>query len=182
MAAENAPKNANKNKVKMALIPLLGVVLIYMVFASRGGKKRPQPQQQAASGPAVATATATSGTETAARPSQQAAVPPCPWPNRSLAEILRFDPFQLRSPVVASTELSQVSPPLVEEPSGQDRERSQLVERFSRKVPEMVVRSRHGALAVIDGQTVREGDVLDGTVRVVAIRADEILFELLERE
>jgi hypothetical protein len=165
-------QQSNSKRVKMALVPLLGLVLAYVIFGSSDDKK---------DAPATAVATpiaTTAAVEAPAAPHREVA--PRSWPNRTLSEIIAHDPFRLQQEV--PTISSNASTSDDEEAEEQADAFTQLVDRFSTTVPDLVLHSRHGASAVIDGNTIREGDVLDGRARVVSIRPDGIILELLDTQ
>lgn len=177
---EQPATNPAANKVKLALIPVLGLVLVYLVFGSGSSESPAVPtapppstgQPSAPDRPDLAVQNVTANAE-------QRTVD---WPQRSLQDILRHDPFRIRQAVDPAVASEMRGSDEQNAPPEQVSEASLLVGRFAGKVPELVLESRHGTSAVIDGQTLREGDVLDGVARVVSIRPEGIVFELVGTE
>ena len=167
-------------RVKMAVIPLLVIVLLYLTF----GRSREETNR-----PAAIPVTRNPAPQVDVRPTKlptrlpekfAGQVTERPWPQRTLAEILNHDPFRLHQPAELVGPLAPSKTEDGEQQAVDAADVEDLVARFSSKTLDLVLHSRLGTSAVIDGQTVREGDVLEGTARIVEIRPDGIVFELLE--
>lgn len=157
-------------KLKVALIPVLGVCLLVVLNRSDSDRT---------SAPNAATPTAAATPKEPANPTVDKTADAAlqrPWPSRSLDEILAFDPFRPRreAPLAAAQPARQHATP---EPQ-HDPRIEHLMSQYAAQTPDLVLRSQRGVSAVIGSQTLTVGDVVEGGARVVEIRDDGIVFEL----
>ena len=174
----DSERQDTSQKLKIAAIPVLAIVLLYFTLrASSKDRKPPTP------GPTHVASTTQPSSAVVVAPVALAdgdgVDAPKKWPNQPLTEILKHNPFTefVKVPQSASKQLAS-KPDRRKEATNQLL--PELLERFSEQPPALLLRSRHGTTAVFDAQTVREGDVLEGGARVVEIRPDGIVFELVD--
>ena len=171
----DTPPSAITEKLKIVIILVLAislVVMLYRAFSTSGDSQTNTPPASPTTSQQVPLTTLTT------LPKHTSKNPPRYWPNQTLAEILKHDPFSTMTqklvggnqPPTAAREESALA--------GQTEQRdSPTVPWFTNKIPEMVFHSRHGTVAVIDSQIVREGEILPNGTRVVEIRPDGIVLE-----
>jgi len=169
------PSSAITEKLKIAIIPVLATLLIVMLYHAFSGANDSQtdtPRVSSTTSRQVPQATL------AKLPNRTSQNPLRHWPQQTLAEILKYDPFSITTQKPGE----QNQPPTI------GRERTALAgqmehahstndSRFTNKIPEMMFHSHHGTMAVIDSQVVREGEILRNGTRVVEIRTDGIVLE-----
>ena len=170
----DAPRRLNKQQIKLAMIPILAVCLLYVLLRS---------DDQADSGDPAPTQTADQGAPATdpgvAQATRFEELPRRHWPDRSLPEVLAFDPFSARRPQ-SDHERQLIAQQQASQENAVDQQIQYLMSEYASKTPDRVIRSRHGTAAVIGAKTLRVGDIVDGVARVVAIRNDGIVFELIE--
>lgn len=195
MSEPAAAKQSRHDRLKMAAIPVLAVILLLVVFRS-------DPE----SAEAEATAAAPAGGETPAPvvktgAPKTAAEPPPAWPRISLQHVLQHDPFGLpdewkprtesspertQQKLAAQAEAAEAEEAaarrLVEEQ--QQREAQERAARAARlqswrdKRVSLIYMGPKGRTAVVDGRIVAVGDRLDEDIRVLEITSDEIVLGL----
>jgi hypothetical protein len=174
---------------KIAMIPLLGLGLLFVLWPSSS-------EPSADSAAATVTPEASAPAVTASPPVQEKASAPAnsglpkKWPVMELASILQHDPFaqptaldKVAAGVVPSSSSDPEQPPAeaepVESPEHQKRVAEWLVALKQKQVSAVFVSPR-GASALVDSKVVREGDVLEEGIRVVAISAAGIVVRIEE--
>ncbi len=188
MAETASPPKSNRTKLIM--IPILGAVLLYLVFT---------PGEQSETPTLVARPAAPVTSTNAPPPSPPVAlttVSPPPvateksgraviWPSVPLEKVMAINPFKqlpgLKSP---PAELVDQSPPGDIDATLADRNAERAAElRAATKTYRVtaLVQTSKGVGAMIGDQVVVVGDVLGDRVRVSAIRAEGIVLELIDR-
>ncbi len=171
----DTPPSPITEKLKIVIILVLAislVVMLYRAFSTPGDSQTNTPPVSSTTSQQVLLTTLTR------LPKHTSKNPPRPWPNQTLAEILKHDPFSTTTqklvegnhPPTAGREESALA-------AQTEHRDSPTVPWFTNKIPEMMFHSRHGTMAVIDSQIVREGEILPNGTRVVEIRPDGIVLE-----
>jgi hypothetical protein len=153
-ATPTAPKKSERGK--LLLIPILGGVLLYVVFGS-GDSAEPVPDVE----PAALTKPSAQTVDAPAP--QRPAVPA--WPDHPLEHILAHDPFVPHD--------AQPTAP-AETPATAPRAAAAGAETASGLTVSAIFSGPKGMTAVIDGQPVRVGDELAGGLMVTRIDADGV--------
>ncbi len=175
---------------KVALIPMLGIVLIGVVFWPANEENTSSGKNGSTNSDSEALEAAALGsnavaTEAEANRSKKV------WPRIALAEILSFDPFSLplsfSSQPVADKSASDVdsdrqaatAKTAAAPDETDDLERlEQLKESLERHTVSVIYYSEQGAVALIDSKLVREGDLLADGVRVLKIGPKGVIVEI----
>lgn len=187
--AETVTQSPPANRTKLVLIPILGAVLLYVVFTpaeqsevpqlvARPATPAPTPSTPPTS-PSIALTTASPPATTAQKTRTTVT-----WPSVPLAQVMAINPFQmlpgLKSPTV---ELAEQPPRGAIDPNLAERqeERSAQLRAMTKsyRVTALVQTSK-GVGAMIGDRVVVVGDVLDERVRISAIREEGIVLELIE--
>jgi hypothetical protein len=173
----------------MALIPVLGLVLLFVLWPSSS-----EPSTDSAATAVAPEATASSATtsapvqEAASGPATSSSNQPKKWPVIELATILQHDPFAqlaaLSETAVAGTPPSQPGgeqPSTEAETAASQELQKRLLDRLAglkQKHVSALFVSQRGASALIDSKVVREGDLLEEGIRVVAIGTDGVVLRI----
>jgi hypothetical protein len=169
------PSSAITEKLKLVIIPVLAILLIVMLHHAFSGPNDSQtnpPPVNSTTSRQVPPATLTN------LPKRTSKIPLRHWPKKTLAEIFKYDPFSTTTQKLAKRNQPPTAAREESALAGQMEHRhSSTVSRFTNKIPEMMFHSRHGTMAVIDSQVVREGEILRNGTRVVEIRPDGIVLE-----
>lgn len=161
-------------KRKLVIILSLSILLAGVLYRAFIASEKPQTNAP----PAKPTTSPQPLLSTLTRlPGHAPEKPPRHWPNQTLAEILKHDPFSTTTQKLAEGNQPPTAGRQGAALAGQLQQRPSPVPRFTNKVPEMMFHSRYGTMAVIDSQVVREGEILPNGTRVVEIRPDKIILE-----
>ncbi|MCH2117126.1 MAG: general secretion pathway protein GspB [Pirellulales bacterium] len=169
------PSSAITEKLKIAIIPVLATLLLVMLYHAFSGANESQTDTPSVSSTTTRQVPQATLAKLPPRTSQN---PLRHWPQQTLAEILKYDPFSItpqqpgeqNQPPTTGGEKAALAGQMKQPHSATDS-------RFTNKIPEMMFHSRHGTMAVIDSQVVREGEILRNGTRVVEIRTDGIVLE-----
>ena len=162
MSRVNSGSRFGGERIKLALIPVLGLILVAIAFwpAKTEGV------------PASAATSSLSAANSAAALNQTAAGPSPIWPEIRLDDLVAHNPFEPRS-VPVPKEMPAASPtaagnpdPAPAEPPAHPPGQLQAIYHDAR-----------GAAAILDSQIVRVGDVLEDGSRIVAITSQGIELE-----
>jgi hypothetical protein len=160
---------------KLALIPLLGAVLLYVLMG------RPKTSNSI-SFPASSNATSTTiPTRTAPKPSNanQYSATEVTWPTFSAAQIIHIDPFDRRRvfPEIPKAEATNTN---VDGNNGKlvgyDSQAANTKKSESLKI-QAIYQSPQGIAALVGDRIIRIGDRLDDGSRVTDITADKIVVD-----
>ncbi|HET6424059.1 MAG TPA: hypothetical protein VFG20_10275 [Planctomycetaceae bacterium] len=194
MAERNTAANPAANKFKLLLIPVLGVIMLYVLFAP--GEVAPVPKLVARP-PVSSSSTESAVGVTAVTVPGEPQAQPVKWPSIPLADVLQINPFQrpesLKSvpipppletvePITQAEPVEAVPPPITAEQQAAREEAIQDAIRAAMKTHRLsaLVRTRKGLGAMVGDRVVMVGDKLDDRFRIAAIRADGLVLELIE--
>lgn len=194
MAEQTAAANPTANKVKLLLIPVLGVIMLYVLFAP--GDVAPVPKLVARP-PVTNSAPANAGGATGGTGTVEPQTPAVTWPSIPLADVLMINPFQrpeslkavpIPPPVETAEPITTAEPMTAEPPvitAEQQTARNEEVEQAFRAAMKThrlsaLVRTRKGLGAMVGDRVVMVGDELDDRFRIAAIRADGLVLELID--
>jgi hypothetical protein len=155
------PIGANYNSLRLALIPVLGCVLVVVVFW-------PEPNSATTlvlSTTAVSRSPASLATESAE----------CHWPTVDIEEIVSFDPFSPFDPRGSQIPPDKLSVNSGEEAKAQQAISANLTNPTAWGKLQAIISDERGAAAIFDSRVIHVGDQLPGGGRVVAINAREIV-------
>jgi len=174
---------------KIALIPVLGILLIGAVFWPANEENTSSGENSSTNSDSAQPEAATNGSN-AVETGTEAIRSPKVWPRIALAEILSFDPFSLpksfSSQLDADESASEVDPnqqaavaETIATPDETDElERlDQLKESLEQHTVSVIYYSEQGAVALINSKLVREGDLLVDGVRVLKIGPKGVIVE-----
>jgi hypothetical protein len=189
MVDNSPPANPTANRIKMLMIPVLGVILLYFVFT---------PGDQPAVPTLVARPAGAANGATVA-PSAETNTAPVTWPSIPLSRVLAVNPFQRPEslkPYTIPTPATEVAQPVVEvavpptppapmimpEEQAAKDEALQAELEASLKAHRLsaIIRTSKGIGAMVGDRVVNVGDKLDDRFRVGAIRAEGLVLELIE--
>ena len=170
---EEAASTTPTPKWKIALIPILAATLIWNLSGSGTGSSNASPEFAAED----TNASVSSG---AARLDSLVESLP-PWPQFSLEQLVKHDPFALNGELKSLT--SKLNPTVASEldegsiqPTGGAR---MTLDELSKKNPvTAVIDGPRGRAAIIDSRIVRVGDVLEDGIRVVGIQKSGVIVEI----
>lgn len=158
--------NLLRERIKLALAPLLAIVLGAVVWQNYKPAAAPLPKpppRRAPNGqPAAVAATATT---IRSKPN---------WPKLSLEEVLAHDPFSPPAAALVPSSIANAED-LPGSEALEEEEAPAAIRPFSGRV-EAIYRLGDQAFAIVDSHTVRLGDRLHGQ-RVIQIGPDGILLE-----
>jgi hypothetical protein len=206
MTVEQPRRAARGKAVRVALIPCLALILIVLLLTGgdREAASETDPGPSGGNPPAAASAHASPRPD----PAEDRRVPgPArrrEGPTFELAEILRHNPFSLpaslrpapEKPAAAAARRtpestdSPVDPPAKAEEQAPDKagndtnvvaQLNQRIAALERLSTAAIVSGPQGAMAIIDSRLVAVGDDLQDGVRVVEIRPDGVIVELVEK-
>lgn len=186
MAERASSNNTQQNRIKLLLIPVLGVIMLYVLFAP--GEQAPVPTLVARLPEGSA-----NGTESAPTEASTQAVT---WPTIPLAEVLARNPFErpeglkpIRPPepeVVPEpvVEVEPVRPPVpvmtAEEQTAREQALAEELQNAAKKYRlTALVRTSNGLGAMVGDNVVTVGQTLDDRFRVAAIRPDGVVLEMI---
>lgn len=165
MSNSKAASTKKFNPVQMVLMPVLGLVLVAVLF---------WPKANIAAPPAVAIMTVDQGDTrgTATQEVKQSRI----WPVTSLEDVLAFDPFQ-----PMKSQLSQLTSPVVPQSTQIDRlkndTREDVVSPSNLGALQAIYFDTRGAAAILNSRVVRVGDVLANGSKVLEITAKGVAIE-----
>ena len=187
MADSSTSQPCWTQRVKVALIPALALVLVSVVWPSEDETAATMDMESG--GPHVADSRE-------AIPQQNGGVPTSelirgqsrPWPAITLANVVQHDPFavppallRLTTAPGAGFEDTQGAPPKHSKGTERADRLSQLQERIEtlkKRQVSALLRGSKGATAIIDSKVVHEGDLLEDGVRVVEIGPNGVVLEI----
>ena len=196
MAESKSQTKVPTSRVKLALIPVLALILVVVLVWP---DDKPHCGNSNKGTNAVAVSQTVASTKSASRnqPGQVSRVLPHQakvWPEIAIEEILRHDPFALPSPLSRGRQLADLQDDeekLREKADLQDdkeklrkkaderaRELKQMIETLKQKRVSVVFRTKQGAAAVIGSRLVREGGLFEEGLRIVEIRQDGVILEM----
>lgn len=171
-----------REKLKLALIPVLGIVLLYVLMAPEEGADPAAAVTLSASPPASPAAASPVELPQATPPKQSRSQ----WPQLALEQILDHNPFafpiELVPTVPTSTaDLPPAEPdPVLEEPEEPETDfRQELLKQLQATPIAAYYQSKQGAVAMVGDRLLREGDVIEEAVEVQQILPDRIVYRLL---
>lgn len=187
MVERASSKNPPPNRIKLLMIPVLGAIMLYLLFA---------PSETVTVPTLVARQPDGQGANAKSTPHADAAV--VTWPTIPLSEVLATNPFQLPEslkpyknpePEVSSVPMVQVEPVVPPTPSITPEEQAAKDEALAAELRDAVkshritalVRTSKGIGAMVGDHVVMVGDKIDDRFRVAAIRLDGVVLELIER-
>ncbi|MAT15548.1 MAG: hypothetical protein CMJ46_09805 [Planctomyces sp.] len=180
-------KNDSREKAKLAAIPVLLLVFIYVVYSQFAGE-----EESLVESPPVAIATGTPNT-TVPVPQppvgntysvsvvdslENAAVPLSEreWYESPLEQIIQHDPFlktdQLKS---EADKLAEVRPELTEVPIASVDEQRRVEDRLEGVKTKILIKSSKGSAAYVGTRLVREGDVWEEGMKIKSIDLDGVV-------
>lgn len=148
-------------KAKLLLIPVLGIVLVYIVFQ---GDESDDLETLASH----ASSARSSKDDRKADETQQTLKPLPPWPSFALDAMIAHNPFHIPQPPPAQCELQKKADELSQKPVVSHADEIQKL-RVS-----AVVSGRDGMIALVNNQMVRVGDTLAGGLVVLGIDENAI--------
>jgi hypothetical protein len=157
---------ANYHSVRFALIPVLGCVLVVVVF-------RPQTKLSASHKALALNSTAASH-RPAASAKESAEYH---WPTVDIEEIVAFDPFRPFDSRESQIPSDKLSPNSGKEPQVQQAASGNAKALASWGKLQAIISDESGAAAILDSRVIHVGDELPGGGRVVAINARGIVVE-----
>jgi hypothetical protein len=180
MTTQNRSATRPAHKVKLALIPVLAIVLAWLIWP-RDNPSEPVTDPDPASPKAVPTIAA-AAPESSIR--EKPLVAPVAWPQFNLSSTMAYDPFALPlalSRLMAPTEaaLPDVELPTSFDGRVEEKRRQRLASLEQKRISAILIDDL-GRSAVIDGQVLREGDLVEEGIRVNAIDADGVVFRIDE--
>ncbi len=189
MAERAVSNNSSQSRIKVIMIPVLGVIMLYMLFAPSEKVVVPtlvvrKPEGQPANGVPMS-------------PADNNAIA-VTWPTISLSEVLATNPFQLPQglkpyskpePEVIAEPVVEVEPVVPAPPPISAAEQAAKDEALAAELREAakshrltaLVRTSRGIGAMVGDHVVMVGDKIDDRFRVAAIRPDGVVLELIER-
>ena len=178
MAESLPPANAAKEKVKLALIPVLGLVLWSVLSDQDTSSTSPTTVVEVRS-PSLATAHPTQQSLNSmgtSGPGQAS------WPHLPIEEIVARNPFAYPTEFVPTKPkmlASQAQTPEMDQDQITELTRRQkLLEEWQSAQPTAFYRSESGVVARIGSQVVREGDVIDGIIKIEKLGPEGVIFKL----
>ncbi len=145
--------------LKMLLIPVLGCVLVSLVFQDDEANELPALAAQ------TNVTQAKSDEKQSGKPTSTAL---SSWPSYQLDEIIAHNPFELPKPPVVPTEVATE-----DKDKTPDLTPSTSTELITLRVS-AVVSGANGMMALVNNQMVRVGDTLDDSLVVVGIDQEAI--------
>jgi len=189
MVERASSKNPPPNRIKLLMIPVLGAIMLYLLFAPSEKVTVPTlvvrpPEGQSANG--------------ASTPHSDAHAVAVTWPTIPLSEVLATNPFQLPEslkpyrnpepavtpePVVQAEPVAPPTPPITpEEQAAKDEAlAAELRDAVKSHRLTALVRTSKGIGAMVGDHVVMVGDKVDDRFRVAAIRPDGVVLELIEQ-
>ncbi len=192
MADQKPASRHGLTPAKGLLIAVLGTVLAVVLLMQFVGNDAAQANSSKPDRSAASRTRPGDAAENTGQPPPNSSTEPVleikPWPNMSLADALKCDPFQLPASLLSKPEGKQPS----EDAAGQiqtardervaeerEQEMQQTLRTLRQTGVSFVVTGQGGKTAVIGSKRVRVGDVIDGFV-VKDIRPDGVI--LIEAE
>lgn len=172
---------------KLLLIPVLGVVLLYLVFAPSDDGEAPAlvaPPPAANPGASDEASPSSKGSRTRSGPAANAIA--VSWPTTPLADVLAVNPFKLPE------ELKPLVEPVEEDPPPPPAAVAAPEEVAAAKAAELreamtglrlgaLIRTPSGIGAMVGGTVVLVGDTVGNRFRVIAIRPEGVELELIDK-
>ena len=170
MAEQSQPLVRTWDRAKLAAIPVLAVALIYVVRTNGTSDESTSPD---------APTLVSDGTESSRSPGSASPQPAREWPNLPLSEILAHNPFSMPEELVPNPHSSSVVDAAIpSDASPAISPRKQILEELSELEVTAYYKSENGAVAILGDRLIREGDLLEEVVRVIAIRPDGVVLAL----
>ena len=162
MSRANSGSHFGREHVKLALIPVLGLILVAIAF---------QPAKTEGV-PATAATSPLSAANSAAALNQAAEGGRPNWPEMRLEDLVACNPFEPRS-VPVPQELPATAPTAESNP---DHAPAEPPPHTPGQL-QAIYHDARGAAAIVDSQIVRVGDVLEDGSRIVAITSQGLELE-----
>ena len=159
------PQPTRKQHLKLAIIPLLAGVLLWMVF---GRSDKDKPTGAGAHGSSVA-----SGSHKGSRKPVSRSRIERPWPEFELGEILLHDPFLRGEPQQADPAQTAVRAPAETEEEGEEIGPQEWE-------VDVFIDSKKRQIALSNGHVLQRGDVVEGKWRVLALSHEKVLLEPID--
>lgn len=177
----NTPRTPKRfrEKVKLALIPLLSAILL-AVLSDDG--ETPSPEATPAVALALRSSSATPTRSSPGMAGRTNSSRPQEWPTMPLGEILAHNPFAFPDallPVPAEPPPVPQRPVTLEDVESANRQ--ELLDQWQSAQITAFYRSKEGPVAIVRSRVLSEGDVLEGGLRVIEIRPDGITYGWPER-
>lgn len=182
MSESASGKQPAPNGKKLALIPVLGAALLYMVaspsdqaVAPTLAVRRPEPNSTNPLLPSTTAAKPAAGTATTVT-----------WPATPLEDVLAYNPFQMPAELKPLVEPVVEPSPLLLTP-GQDpgeldvAQAAELRDALKGQRLTALVQTTRGLGAIVGDAVVSVGDLVGERLRVTAIRPDGVLLELIDK-
>ena len=171
-------------RVKLALIPLLVLILIYVLTSSRAADDASATTELVDAPPPAAPVSASPTVDTASPPAAatESAVtvvlpPPKDWPAMPLEEILQNNPFAWPDELAPKALQSDTAVAGSGGESPQDATRQELLDQLTAAGVSAYYESGQGVVALVGTRLLRVGDVIDGQIRVLRIEPEQVTYE-----
>ena len=175
-------------RVKLALIPVLGLVLVYILAtspapddAAPSSTLLETPDPQPAGGESIATAE--NDPSAAVVPAAEIVTlpPPKDWPSLSLGEVLENNPFAWPKELASPAQITDSKfGDDVSADAGDDPQRQELLDQLASAGVSAFYESNQGAIALVGTRVLRVGDVIEGKLRVLRIDPEQVTYEPVE--
>ena len=170
MADRRSSTNTQKQRIKLVLIPVLGIVLISFLFSQNDKRLETIP------------GVTPQATATPTKPTFHAKQSNVDWPSASLDQVLRHNPFaappaltHLMKPSTSPGPIATVKTLAVTNEDLTEELRSAMK---GKKLHGLIQTSR-GFIALVGDDVVREGDLIGERVRVKSIQSKGVELELI---
>lgn len=179
MAENVSPHHRIPDRAKLAVVPVLLSVLLYVLNGEEAGPSSQTDPSPAASTEVAPTAAIRRSIKAPDLPQRRRQA----WPVLPLDEIVDSNPFAypiaLR-PLQTST-VGAETPPTEEqfEAHAEQSRRQKLLRDWQAIEPTVIYRSKLGTVALIGTQVIKEGDVLDDVVQVLSVDNQGVVFALV---
>ncbi len=168
----------SRQKVKLLIIPLLAVILVIVIFGQRQTDQVSEPETATAIAPATELRSAHDTTVIAdVGPTRNMLRQQ--RPQISLESMLARNPFAfptMLAPAEAVVETTLIDP-MPSEFDIELEQRQHLLEQWRSMEMTAYYHSGRQPVAMVGTRVLREGDILDGGVRVVEIHSNEVTYE-----
>lgn len=178
-----AAKKAAQSKTKLLLIPVLGIVFLYVLWSPSEPPAAPAVSLRPPSGPTVPSP----GNAPVAKGAANAPGTSVKWPTTPLSEVLAKNPFQMPEKLRALATPVAPEPVAPVEPQVTTAERDAELAAALRAAAQThrltgLVQTSKGIGAIVGDTVVTVGDKIGDRLRVTSIRRDGVVLELIEPE